>query len=1312
MRNCIRISIFLLFLALLLSENAHADPASVTLNAPQTDPSLNVTQTFVISCTPNTDGSPSGTNMSFEYNSTGNPSFIDIPTTGTQLTANDTAQQNIQNNTMYSRSITAVAGDDYYVRCRIYNYPVAALKGGRNGQLYVPNATYVPNLKYLKVSLWCNMSDTDCNGTRCGCTRMQGDQVGGASPYPTISNWPDGSVGSADVNFINSKFGSKEGMANWDYIADCVPDRRVDGSDTMTAALNGGQSGSYSSDFSGIRVLFNNNPSYFTPDANGYIQIPADAVNFTVYNGTKPVMALVIFYNTTYPLAYTNVTSNVQKVSVRYPPKLTIAEFRMYQGGNAWVVGSGNPLCDITSSFGSSIPNSNCSNPSFYESGGMYRGEIEICNDQLFGRDVGITGVVQGNLTSSYMNWPMGVVCYSDSLGDFVGCDNTTVPNALYIVGSTSPPIAGTKIANTRTSSSCQWYAYSFMAAPVVNNTLFTSNVTTVGATIGSNPQVGSLSILLYTISNMKIAEFRLYQSSNMIALGSGTQLCDITSSFESSIADNSACTGLISLTQYRAEVRVCQDWLPGGKNISITGLMHGNLSSNYIWNTTSLNWGGCANGNGALTPINCDWNTTVPNGVYINTSTSPQFATGNRTSTSCQWFAYNFTTGPLANNALVISNLSTRGVSSGINPQVNNLTISIVPQYYMGGVTLNPPSADLNVTDLSNFGMTCTANTRGGYNINITFEYNSTTQGWGAIPASGASFTINGNNPEVNVSNGGVYAHTVNVSLNSFGTYWVRCRISNASISLYSNIIKIGVYPAYLNISLQNPSPLVYNSSNPFVIGQYSTLVVNSSVNCNSIGSLGGCGGVSCSVRYNSSSALADTLVNETLGATPFYVISSNMTHDFTGVSNPSTTHQALYELCSWGKLQYTPPSSIFTGPAYNEPSTMDYALLSSEDGLDSSNSFWWNGGASCQQFRFQVNESTGSINKIRVYYKGHSSSNSTTTSNCDTVSYLTRLYMWNFTSGNWSLVGSTSSNSDDVISVEFNSSFSSIVNSSYMYLLASADLASQLCKSNVSTDYVKVDVQLSNKNILPCGNLSANQTCKFSWLLNVTGVNELRAIDINCSSNKTTVASNHSNDSYISIIGFEVHTDKSTYRNCGGVYYKVSVYDSSNNLLDQNLTVSIYDPLGNIANQSKVQTSMGVYKGFYWLQGSTIGEWFIRAASCGIFNKTFGVGIGNSSAFWKAEWQIPNRVKYSPFEKIPITIRFYNQLGEGQNAMALVYLDGVFGGSCSSTTIKGQYDCSVNTPASNGTHPVNIYCSGMGIGVVFNETRYIYVG
>jgi hypothetical protein len=206
--------------------------------------------------------------------------------------------------------------------------PLAALKGGPDGYLYIPNASKIDptnhtTISYLKIEKWCNMSDTDCQTIGspprqiCGCNRTWCDQAGGTNPYYTKTNapafwrgadWPNGRVRVDDTLFIAQAFGSNEGDialprgANWSYMADCVltggEGKKVRVTDVLQTSSTFGADGTYSSNTTNIRVKFNNNPNFFTPNANGYVQIPSGAANFIVYNGTKPVMALVTFYNT------------------------------------------------------------------------------------------------------------------------------------------------------------------------------------------------------------------------------------------------------------------------------------------------------------------------------------------------------------------------------------------------------------------------------------------------------------------------------------------------------------------------------------------------------------------------------------------------------------------------------------------------------------------------------------------------------------------------------------------------------------------------------------------------------------------------------------------------------------------------------------------------------------------------------------------------------------------------------------------------------------------------------------------------------
>jgi len=161
--------------------------------------------------------------------------------------------------------------------------PVCAIKGGTNGYIYVPNLP----VKTLKIQLWCNDSNP---------SRMQGDQTGGTSPYPNIPEYPDGAVALKDFYFIQTYYGGNEGGTTWNYMADCVPDRTIDLKDVNTVQNNYGQSGgSYSSDLTGIKVVFSNGTTGY-PNAEGFVSIPSGATYFYVYKDNTPVMALVYFF--------------------------------------------------------------------------------------------------------------------------------------------------------------------------------------------------------------------------------------------------------------------------------------------------------------------------------------------------------------------------------------------------------------------------------------------------------------------------------------------------------------------------------------------------------------------------------------------------------------------------------------------------------------------------------------------------------------------------------------------------------------------------------------------------------------------------------------------------------------------------------------------------------------------------------------------------------------------------------------------------------------------------------------------------------
>jgi hypothetical protein len=125
---------------------------------------------------------------------------------------------------------------------------------------------------------------------------MEGDQTGGTSPYSTINNYPDGTVGLADLTLISGSYGTREGQSGWEYMADIADPYKVVGlSDVVTLARNYGKTGTYITDLSGVTVKFDTGME-ISPDPYGYVTIPQGATSFNVTRYGNPIGAMVIFW--------------------------------------------------------------------------------------------------------------------------------------------------------------------------------------------------------------------------------------------------------------------------------------------------------------------------------------------------------------------------------------------------------------------------------------------------------------------------------------------------------------------------------------------------------------------------------------------------------------------------------------------------------------------------------------------------------------------------------------------------------------------------------------------------------------------------------------------------------------------------------------------------------------------------------------------------------------------------------------------------------------------------------------------------------
>lgn len=91
-----------------------------------------------------------------------------------------------------------------------------------------------------------------------------------------------------------------EGSSGWDYMADLVPNRKIDMKDTRAANKNFGKSGTYINStnpqwLSGVTITFSTGEEKL-PDSYGFVTIPQGATNFTVKRNGTLIGAMIIFW--------------------------------------------------------------------------------------------------------------------------------------------------------------------------------------------------------------------------------------------------------------------------------------------------------------------------------------------------------------------------------------------------------------------------------------------------------------------------------------------------------------------------------------------------------------------------------------------------------------------------------------------------------------------------------------------------------------------------------------------------------------------------------------------------------------------------------------------------------------------------------------------------------------------------------------------------------------------------------------------------------------------------------------------------------
>jgi hypothetical protein len=130
-------------------------------------------------------------------------------------------------------------------------------------------------------------------------THAEGDQVG-ASVTGYSFPFPDYTVDLRDYFFETSNFGTQEGGPGWNYQADINADHWVNLKDVYVVALNFASSGSwYSNDLSNIWIEFHfadGSPQAGYPDSNGFVAVPWNCMNWTIYQQDLQVGAFLTFW--------------------------------------------------------------------------------------------------------------------------------------------------------------------------------------------------------------------------------------------------------------------------------------------------------------------------------------------------------------------------------------------------------------------------------------------------------------------------------------------------------------------------------------------------------------------------------------------------------------------------------------------------------------------------------------------------------------------------------------------------------------------------------------------------------------------------------------------------------------------------------------------------------------------------------------------------------------------------------------------------------------------------------------------------------
>jgi len=277
----------------------------------------------------------------------------------------------------------------------------------------------------------------------------------------------------------------------------------------------------------------------------------------------------------------------------------------------------------------------------------------------------------------------------------------------------------------------------------------------------------------------------------------------------------------------------------------------------------------------------------------------------------------------------------------------------------------------------------------------------------------------------------------------------------SSDSSILLSDTQDATVTIVYLEVTLTNPSTSFIKK-----VVQNSTFNVNASVTCRG----GNCGTVNATVRYNASSANPDTAINNTDGATPFYIVGP---------------YQML--------------------PTYAKNNTAD--VTNKVNASDNIWGFEYCDGSGCHTPYIYINFTTSSTYE-NVTVEGWGDGNQ-------------NFECWS--GSTWVSTGITVSVDEQIMT----GSLASCSNSDGNYTFRTRGHAvNPFMDANIALDYVFLSSSVG-ASLKSCGSLSKDQSCQLNWTVNATGnINTYWKIDVNFNSSDPQISSSDTYDATIKIV------------------------------------------------------------------------------------------------------------------------------------------------------------------------------------------------